>query len=141
MSTELTYLAKIEKALSRLGLNGTKNPDSSNTGSFLGDYFLWNAIKKHAEKKLEQVEDQLSASGLIATDPSTLTPGNHVLVESEHFVLTADVTKPVSRFDKDLLAENLEKSKYKIPRAITIDFLEKSKREGKSMVRRKIAER
>jgi hypothetical protein len=141
MTTELTYLAKIEKALSRLGKNGTESPDGSNTGTYLSDYFLWSTVAKYAEKKLEEAEHTLNEAGLIDKDPTKLPPGNHILAESTNFVLSADVTKPISRFDKDVLAENLENSKYHIPRALTMDFVNKSKKEGNPRVTRKIAER
>jgi hypothetical protein len=51
MSTVTSYRSKIERALSRLGHNGTENPDKSNSGNILGDYYLWKIVTAYAERR------------------------------------------------------------------------------------------
>jgi hypothetical protein len=115
------------------------NPDAKhNVGNLIGEQFLWDEIAKYAKamsektwKALEKVQD---------LDIEDLTQGDHMLLQSPHFVITASVSAPVKRFAVGELARVL-KEKYKIPEIISKELIDKAKVPTKSTVTIKIVEK
>jgi len=135
-----SYLARVVKALGKLGTGETENPDAKhNTGRTLGEYFMWNEVRKYAEARADAAYERLVTSGQIE-DTKTLPPGNHVLAKSPHFALTVSVSAPVRRFNGQELAKLLFKSKYKVPTAWTAEALEQAKVGTSPQVKRAISE-
>lgn len=136
---EISFEAQIVKALGKLGSNGTTNPDAKhNVGSYLGQLFMWNTVRKAAEGQVKNLWDTLEARGIIDIDD--LDPGDHELARSPHFVTTAKVSQPVKRFDAQKLANALNK-KYKVPVPIALEMIEAAKSPTKSTVTKAIIEK
>lgn len=106
------YETDIIKQLAKLGkTNGTLNPDAKhNTGSLLGEAFMWDRVEAYARNRSEAAWAALSKEGLIP-DKKTLEPGDHQITQSPSFAVFARVTQPVKRFSGDELANLLAKSK------------------------------
>jgi hypothetical protein len=136
-----SFLGKILKHLNLLGSIGheTAIPDRTNTGKLLGEYFLYNEVRKWAEARSERAWKTLLSQGLVE-DPAKLPPGDHGLATSTHFILSAKVSQPVRRFDAAVLAAELKK-KYKVPESSTIELCEKAKVPTKPQCTKTIAER
>ena len=136
MST--AYLTKIVSALNRLGQNGTANPDGThNTGSMLGEAYLWDAVEAFAKGRSKKAWEALENEGVII--PPDVT-GEHALATSPHFVCSAKVTNPVRRFNADELAKLLKKQ-YKIPEPVSKALIEQAKVGTKPAVSYSIMER
>lgn len=137
----MSYETEIIKALSRLGKNGTENPDAkNNTGSLLGEAFMWDKVVAYAQHRKEACWHALLKEGIIP-EKQALTPGEHQLAESPNFSCIAKVTNPIRRFNPDEMAKLLAKSKYKVPISTTKELLEQAKLPGNSTVSFKIVER
>jgi hypothetical protein len=137
----MSYETDIIKTLAKMGKNGTINPDAKhNTGSLLGEAFMWDRIEAYAKNRSEAAWAALSKEGLIP-DKKSLDPGDHQLVESPSFAVFARVTNPVKRFSGDELATLLAKSKYKVPVSTTKELIDQAKVPTSSMVTMKIVER
>lgn len=137
----MSYETDIIKALSRLGKNGTANPDSKhNTGGMLGEAFLWDKIADYAKKKSDAAWEALEKEGIVP-DTKSLTPGEHQLAESPSFAIYARVTNPVKRFNADELANLLARSKYKVPVSTTKEFVDLAKIPTNPMCSLKVVER
>lgn len=143
MATE-TYHSRIMKALSKLGHNGTANTDNSNTGSYLGEYYLWNTIRKFAEKReknaLTTIEDaKLYDVEGIAENP----PGTYEAASSGQFFFSVTVTEKVRRFNKDKLVEIMTEGlkKHKVQPGIIRAWIEESYTADKPQLRKAITER
>ena len=137
----MSYETDIIKTLAKMGKNGTINPDAKhNTGSLLGEAFMWDRIEAYAKNRSEAAWAALSKEGLIP-DKKSLDPGDHQLVESPNFAVFARVTNPVKRFSGDELATLLAKSKYKVPVSTTKELIDQAKVPTSSMVTMKIVER
>lgn len=116
------------------------NPDKrDNKGRILAEMYLYDELEKYAAAKSKDLWAQAEAQNIY--DAKELNEGSHILSESPHFVLTADVSKPVNRFDPTVLANWFNKSKYKIPVIVTKEQIERAKVPGKSTTRLKIVER
>jgi hypothetical protein len=137
----MSYETDIIKALSRMGKNGTENPDAkSNTGRLLGEAFMWDRIEAYAAQRAEAAWAALEKEELVP-DKKTLTPGDHQLAQSPSFAIFARVTQPVKRFSGDELAILLAKSKYKVPVSTTKELIDQAKVPTNPMVSMKIVER
>lgn len=138
----MSYEADIIKTLAKIGkTNGTINPDAKhNTGSMLGEAFMWDRIEAYAHNRSEAAWAALSKEGLIP-DKQELDPGDHQLAQSPSFAVFARVTQPVKRFSGEELANLLAKSKYKVPTSTTKELIDQAKVPTKSMVSLKVVER
>lgn len=136
------YETDIIKQLTKLGKsNGTVNPDSKhNTGSLLGEAFMWDRIEAYAKNRSDAAWKALEKEGLIP-DKKTLDPGDHQLSQSPSFAVFARVTQPVKRFSGEELAILLAKSKYKVPVSTTKELIDQAKVPTNSMVTMKVVER
>jgi len=141
MRRAMSYESEIIRALSRLGMNGTANPDTKhNSGRLLGEAFLWDRVAKYAEAKSDAVWKQLSSEGIIP-DKASLGEGDHELAASPSFLAIAKVTKPIKRFSGDELADLLARSKYKVPVSTTKELIDQAKIDGKPARSLRIIER
>jgi len=137
----MSYETDIVKFLSKLGKNGTENPDAkSNTGRLLGEAFMWDKVASYAEARSKAAWEMLAREELVP-DKKTLSPGDHQLAQSPSFAIFARVTQPVKRFSGDALAESLAKSKYRVPISTTKELIDQAKVPGVSMVTMKVVER
>ena len=138
----MSYETDIVKVLAKMGKgNGTVNPDAKhNTGSMLGEAFMWDRIEAYAHNRSEAAWAALAKEGLIP-DKKTLDPGDHQLAQSPNFAVFARVTQPVKRFSGDELANLLAKSKYKVPTSTTKELIDQAKVPTNSMVSLKVVER
>lgn len=137
----MSYESNIVRALSRLGRNGTENPDAShNTGKLLGEAFMWEKVAKFAESKAKAAWGAMEKEGIVP-NKATLDPGDHELAYSPSFTVIAKVTQPVRRFDADEMAMLLAKSKYKVPVSTTKEYLEQAKVPTKPVASLKVMER
>jgi hypothetical protein len=137
----MSYETDIIKALSKMGKNGTENPDAkSNTGRLLGEAFLWDRIEAYARNRSEAAWAALEKEGIVE-DTAKLTPGDHQLAQSPSFAVFAKVTNPVKRFSQGELATLLAKSKYKVPISTTKEMCDLAKVPTKPMVSLKVVER
>lgn len=136
--SDITYKTRIEKALSRLGTNGTENPDTkSNTGRAIGEAFLWDEVERLAKAKSKDAWAALDSIGLLTDEKN---PGEYLIAESPSFAVNVRISEPVRRFDPDHLADLLLK-KYKVPKSTTKQFVEASKLPAKSTFTYKIIEK
>ena len=118
---------------------GISNPDQKhNTGSVLGLAFMWDEIADYAKKQSDRYWAQIEKEQEI--DKAALAPGEHILVQSPHFVVRAKVTNPVRRFDPKWLAERLSRD-YKKPVPYFLGLIDGAKLEGKSNVSMLIIEK
>ena len=137
----MSYQTEIVKALSKLGKNGTENPDSKhNTGRLIGEAFMWDMVEKYAKSRSETVWRQLAAEDIIPVK-SELEPGEHELAYSPSFAIIGRVTQPVKRFSPDELAKMLRESKYKVPESTTKEMIDRAKVPTKSVATLKVVER
>jgi len=137
----MSYETTIVKALSRLGKNGTENPDSKhNTGRLLGEAYMWDQVEKYAKARSAAVWKEMEKEGLVP-DKKTLDPGEYACADSPSFAVFAKVTQPIRRFDGEQLAGLLAKSKYKVPVSTTKELIEEAKVPGNPAVRMVVVER
>jgi len=137
----MSFETDIIKTLAKMGKNGTINPDAKhNTGSLLGEAFMWDRIEAYAKNRSEAAWNAMAKEGLIP-DKTTLDPGDHQLSQSPNFAVFARVTHPVKRFSGDELAVLLAKSKYKVPVSTTKELIDQAKVPTKSVVSMKVVER
>lgn len=137
----MSYETTLAKALSRLGKNGTENPDAKhNTGRLLGEAYMWDQVEKYAKGKSDAAWKAMAKEGLVP-DKKSLDPGDHQLADSPSFAIFAKVTQPIRRFDGDELANLLAKSKYKVPVSTTKELIEEAKVPTTSTVRMVVVER
>lgn len=111
----------------------------ANVSRVLAELFMWSWIRKYADSKYDKLMEQAKGEGMI-TDPSGMVSGNHIVAESRHFVMTANVTEPARRFDSDILCK-WALAEYKVPVIVMKEQIDKSKSPTKPMVRISIAER
>jgi hypothetical protein len=137
----MSYETTIVKALSRLGKNGTENPDAKhNVGSLLGEAYMWDQVEKYAKNKSDAAWKAMEKEGLVP-DKKSLDPGEYQLADSPSFAIFAKVTQPIRRFDGQELANLLAKSKYKVPVSTTKELIEEAKVPTTSTVRMAVVER
>lgn len=138
----MSYEVDIIKALSKLGSNGTINPDQKhNQGRLLGEAFMWDAVEKYAKGKSEAAWKALEKEG-ICPEKSTVEPST----ESEFgfspsFVGVVKASKPVEKFDPETFAGILNRGKYRVPVSYTKEALSDAKVPGNPKVSYKIIER
>ena len=137
----MSYETDIIKFLSKLGKNGTENPDArSNQGRMLGEAFMWDRVEAYARQRSDAAWNALEKEGLVP-DKKSLDPGDHQLAQSPNFAIFAKVTNPVKRFNGDELATLLAKSKYKVPISTTKEFIDAAKLPTNPVVTMKVVER
>lgn len=137
----MSYETDIIKFLSKLGSNGTVNPDAKhNTGGLLGEAFMWDKVEAYAKARADAAWLRLAREGIIA-DKKSLEPGDHELASSPSFLAIAKVSQPVRRFSAEALANLLAKSRYKVPVSTTKEFVDAAKVPSSSTVSMKILER
>lgn len=122
-----SYLAKIVKAFNTLAQQLVDlNPDAKhNTGRRFGELYVWDELAKYAKGRSDALWKELEDEGIVATNG--LEPGLHSIGESPHFVINAEITQPVRRFDSTVLANWFNKSKYKVPVIITKEQIDHAK--------------
>lgn len=135
-----SFVARIIKELQTFADNIPLPDAKHNAGRLLAQAFLWDVVRKHAEKQSLQMWEHLKNEGLIPQNGS-LEPGAHVLCESPRFVCTARISIPVKRFSPEELSKLLKASKYRVPEPITIEFVEKAKVPSKSSTTLSVVER
>lgn len=137
----MSFQAEIVKHLNKLmDMCDKKNPDNKhNIGRQLGVVYFWTMIEKHAKAKKEEAWKYLADEGIIS-EVSDLDPGEYSLAESPSFFAKAKLSERVKRFDPETLAEALNK-KYKVPKPITKELIEKAKVPTKSTVTKSVVER
>jgi hypothetical protein len=111
----------------------------ANTSRVLAELFMWNWIMKYAEKRYDTLM-ALAKEEKVIDDLEELGTGNHTVAESRHFVVTANVTEPVKRFNPDALCQWAFES-HKIPIIVMKEQIEKAKLPTKSSVRVTVTER
>ena len=137
----MSYHTDIIKMLSKLGKNGTENPDGKhNTGRLIGEAYLWDTVAKYAKGRSDAAWSALASEGVIPRK-GEMEPGQHELAYSPNFVVVGRVTQPVKRFSGDELAKLLSKSKYKVPESTTKEMIDKAKVPTTSMASLTVIER
>lgn len=138
----MSYKVELIKFLSKLGMNGTKNPDEKhNQGRMLGTAFMWDEVERYAKSQSEAAWKVLEKEGILP-DSNTLAPGTEIEWGfSPSFVGIVKTTEPVKRFSGDALAVTLSKSKYKVPVSVTKEMIDDAKVPTKPMTSYKIIER
>lgn len=138
----MSYKVEIVKFLTKLGMNGTKNPDEKhNQGRMLGEAFMWDEVERYAKSKSEAAWKVLEKEGILP-DPSTLEEGSETEFGfSPSFVGVVKTTQPVRRFSGDALAVLLAKSKWKVPTSAAKEMIDDAKVPTKPMTSYKIIER
>lgn len=138
----MSYMTEIVKALSKLGTNGTLNPDSKhNQGRLLGEAYMWDAVEKYAKGKSEAAWKTLEKEGIAPRKEDVEASSEQEFGFSPSFVGTVKASKPVSKFAPDVFAERMSKSKYKVPISYTKEALDDAKVEGNPKVSYNIIER
>jgi hypothetical protein len=138
----MSYMTDIVKALSKLGMNGTANPDEKhNQGRLLGEAYLWDTVEKYAKGKSEAAWKALEKEGIAPKKDEVEASSEQEFGFSPSFVGTVKASKPVSKFDPQTFAERLSKSKYKVPVSYTKEALDDAKVEGNPKVSYNIIER
>lgn len=133
----MSYQSKIMSVLGRLGSNGTASPDTSNTGAYLADAYLWDTVEAYAKGKSKEAWERLEKE-LDIKAPEVA--GAYVLATSPSFTVTAKVTQPVKRFNVDELAKALKK-RYRVPEPTTKEMVEHAKVPTKSVCTLAVIER
>jgi hypothetical protein len=137
-----TILAKVHIELGKLDPMRFPKPDTSKTGNTLhpnlATAYFWRTVRKYAEDH-EKAAFQALVEYL--PDVEEAGAGDHELCESQFFKMTASISQPVRKFDEDALALALNKSKYKIPLAVTKEFIEACKLPTKGRVSISIIEK
>lgn len=135
----VTFKAQIIQSLTKIAekLEAT-NPDAkSNQGKQIAKAFMWGEIADYAKKQETIAMDFLYKDEII--DKSPEVEGNYTLGESPHFFVTSKVSKGRRSFDLNVLADLLKR--FKVPKPTVIEFVEKSKVEGKGSKTISIVER
>lgn len=138
----MSYKVEIVKFLSKLGTNGSRNPDEKhNQGRALGEAFMWDEVERYAKSKSEAAWKVLEKEGILP-DPSALEEGSETEFGfSPSFVGVVKTTQPVRRFSGDALAVLLAKSKWKVPTSAAKEMIDDAKVPTKPMTSYKIIER
>lgn len=140
MTTEQTVTsleAQIAEAL-RTAFASIKRPKSKNNQDSLAlDALIYDYAEKFCKGASEQAWANL-VEAQIVPDRDDLPIGDSVAYDGEIVAVTANLTKPINRFDEDALAEILKSSKYKIPVMQTKDFVSKAKKPTKGRLTLKV---
>lgn len=138
MTQQITFTAQIHKKLTELRDALDKlNPDTKhNSGKLIGRAHMWDQIHKFAKKQSEVAWDVLESEDIVAYVESS---GDHTLAESPHFTVMDKVSEPRKAFNVDALAEALKK--YKIPKSVVLELVEKAKIPGKRVHTTSVVER
>lgn len=138
----MSYKVEIIKFLSKLGTNGTKNPDEKhNQGRLLGEAFMWDEVEAYAKNRSEAAWKVLETEGIAPAKNTIEASSETEFGFSPSFLGIVKATKPVSKFDPDTFADMLSRSKYKVPVSYTKEALNDAKVEGNPKVSYKIIER
>lgn len=133
------YQTEIVKHLSQIGKSILAPMDKSNTGAIIAETFLWTEIEKWAKRRKEALWEG-SMSEVITVPLDELDVGSHELTSTKMFIVTADVTRPVRRFNDDE-AVRLLVTEEKMPEAKARSLVYRAKKEGKGTVTKRIVER
>ena len=138
----MSYKVDIVKALSRLGTNGTVNPDAKhNQGRLLGEAYMWDEVEAYAKGKSEAAWKALEKEGITPAKDTVEPSTENEFGFSPSFVGVVKATKRVERFDPETFANALSRSKYKVPVSYTKEALDDAKVPGNPKVSYKIIER
>jgi len=96
------------------------------TDTVLGQAYVWDFVQKYAKRKSDAFWKDIEDNNLIM-DYKELAPGNQEIGESDNFIVHCKVSNPVNRFNADVLAERMAKSKYKVPSSFTLEAIDKAK--------------
>ncbi len=138
----ISFAATITKHLNKIAdVCESHNPDKKhNTGRGFGEVFFWTQVEKLGKAKKEEAWLNLEKNKLVAEDLSGYDPGEYTLNESPSFFASAKVSEPVKRFDGEVLADQLFK-RYKVPKPMTKEMIDKAKVPTKPTVTKKVVER
>lgn len=138
MPANMTFTARIVNELTKLSSKlDEANPDTKhNAGRLIGRALMWDQIAKYAKKQSEVAWNTLESEEIVSYVNS---PGDHNLAESPHFMVTDRVSEPRKAFNADALAEGLKK--YKIPKSVVLEAVERAKIPGKSVHTTVVVER
>lgn len=137
---KISYAAQIERKLGELGKNGTKNPDEKhNTGRILGEIFMWERVRKHAEGMVKEKWEELTKEGHLE-GLEQLDPGQYDMTSSPSFTCTALISQPVNRFSANVLAAAMKK-RFRVPEHVTLEMVEDAKVPTKSTVTKRVIEK
>lgn len=138
----MSYKVDIVKFLTKLGSNGTANPDAKhNQGRMLGEAYMWDEVERYAKSKSEAAWKVLEKEGILP-DADTLEEGaEQEFGFSPSFVGVVKTTRPVRRFSGEALAVLLAKSKWKVPTSAAKEMIDDAKLPTKPMTSYKIIER
>ena len=129
-TNELSLEAQVAEAL-RTAFKSLKRPNSKRNGDAVAiDALIYDYAEAFCKKGSEAAWANLVAEELIP-DREGIDEGDSVLYDGDVIAITANLTKPINRFNEDALAELLKKSKYKIPVMQTKDFIAKAKKPTK----------
>lgn len=138
----MSYKVAIVKALSKLGMNGTENPDAKhNQGRMIGEAFLWDEVAAYAKSKSDAAWEVLEKEGLAPTKDEVEPSTEREFAFSPSFVGVVKTSKPIKRFDADVFAAALSKGKYHVPVSYTKEALNDARVDGKPRTEFKIIER
>lgn len=125
-----SFATRITYALTAFGTekNGTQYPSKprDELDQALADAFMWDTIAKYAEKKSEAAWKLLEEEQFVG-DYKNMEPGEHEIAHSASFISRCKVSQPIVRFDNNEMAQLLVKSKYKVPLAVTLEYIDKAK--------------
>jgi hypothetical protein len=140
MNTIVGITAQIHAEVGKLvqGLM-QRHPDTKhNQGKSILEAFIWDEIQSVAKGKSDTTWERMEKAGIYEKPTK---PGKYECGESPHFIIKANVTEPVKRFQEDELARVLEASTFAIPPHMTKGSVAAAKVPGNSQVRVKIEER
>lgn len=138
----MSYKVEIIKFLSKLGMNGTANPDSKhNQGRMLGEAYLWDEVARYAKSKSDAAWEVLEKEGIAPRSSEVEASTEREFAFSPSFVGVAKASKAVKKFDADVFAGILNRGKYRVPLSYVKESLDDAKVDSKPRVEMKIIER
>lgn len=112
-----TLRAGIESQLLQV-VGSPINPDRSNSGKILWSIYCWQVICELAERSYKSTWASAVESGLIKKDEDLrqLSPGQHLVTESNKFSVLVKISEPRRNFDRAKFLVEAAK-KFKIDKA------------------------
>jgi hypothetical protein len=141
----MSFQLEITKALNKLGdLVEKKNPDAnvknSPHGVLLAAAYFWTKVEKFAEAKKAAAWEALEDAGIGSTANKDVA-GDYTVADTPSFLASYKVSEPRKKMDEGYFAEQLYKSKYKVPLPFTRELFAASKLPGKGSVTKTIIEK
>lgn len=120
----------------RTGMNSLRGPK-------FGYLFFWQEVLALAEDRLKKQWEKLQADGELPSDDDMrkLGEGDHIVKEDKRFTVTAKVSKPQERFDKDLfITEVARRYKLKVSDLEAIANSKLAKKETRPSLTKRVLE-